>query len=296
MLDSKTDVKYMTVDEYYDDAFNIDTAEVFRFYGLDATTINKLNRVSHSGIADKENSAIEGGDNADNGGLYGYEFSKGLHYITYDDKLELMRFTLPLRTKSDMLESLLSQVNFGADASVDAGNSADREAIFNNLKHGPSGSDSSADSITATPDPAFIQQLLQRYYSNYNKNIPVILIHSIMLGILRSPHLSFEDKINHFKTLELLAIVTFFNFRSNLKKYLRLKKIKVELVDLVINESKRINGGSVKTLQWALWKIVSVHHEKDYKEELDRWKVELEFMKRERKGFWSPECNGSWNP
>ncbi|GMF02238.1 unnamed protein product [Ambrosiozyma monospora] len=30
MLDSKTDVKYMTVDEYYDDAFNIDTAECHR--------------------------------------------------------------------------------------------------------------------------------------------------------------------------------------------------------------------------------------------------------------------------
>lgn len=71
-------------------------------------------------------------------------------------------------------------------------------------------------------------------------------------------------------------------------QYVRFKEFRTMLVDLVIQESKRSNSGSLKTLNWAMNKITNSSNLKNYKEDLNRWTNELNNMKERQIGFWNP--------
>ncbi|AWU78111.1 uncharacterized protein C5L36_0E01740 [Pichia kudriavzevii] len=143
-------------------------------------------------------------------------------------------------------------------------------------------------------NPFVVDFLINRLFTEYDSRIPVSLIHSIMIGVIKSEgKLKFTEKIDLIKILDVLASTIYKGASSRANSYLfmqyvRFKEFRTMLVDLVIQESKRSNSGSLKTLNWAMNKITNSSNLKNYKEDLNRWTNELNNMKERQIGFWNP--------
>lgn len=152
-------------------------------------------------------------------------------------------------------------------------------------------------------NPLFIDKLIVKLFEDYNDLIPISLLHSAMIGIIKSNHpkVDFVDKINIIKVIDCMASMIYSGGAKRSKSYLFMKHVKfmefrIKLVNLVIDESKRTNSGSLKTLSWAMNKIVNSPKLDGYKRHFDKWTNELNNMKDAKVGFWNPSnVHNIWN-
>ncbi|KAG0673046.1 hypothetical protein C6P42_003019 [Pichia californica] len=151
-------------------------------------------------------------------------------------------------------------------------------------------------------NPILIDKLINRLYFEYNDRIPIILIHSAMIGLIKSKNnekIKFNEKINLIKILDKIITIIYSTSSKKVYSYLfmncvKFKQFRINLVDLIINESKITNSGSIKTLNWAINKISYSPNMKEYKNSFERWNNELNNMKDSKIGFWNPENKGKW--
>lgn len=180
---------------------------------------------------------------------------------TSKEKERLLRFYGPVRVKSLMIESIIES------------------------------------------NPFFIDKLIVKLFEDYTDLIPISLLHSAMIGIIRSknPDFDFNDKINVIKVIDVIVSMIYSGGSKRSKSYLFMKHVKyveyrTALVDLIIKESKRSNSGSLKTLNWAMNKIVNSPNLEGYKKYFNRWTNELNNMKESKVGFWNPSnINNIWD-
>lgn len=178
---------------------------------------------------------------------------------TVREKERLVRFYSPLRLKGMLIESLIMR------------------------------------------NPKLIDAIVRRLYVEYETRIPVSLLHSAMLGIIKSEQreVGFIEKINVIKVLDTLASLIYSTASHKVHSYLfmncvRFREFRIELVDMIIEESKRSNSGSLKTLNWAVNKITNTPNMIQYKNEFARWTNDLNNMKEMKVGFWNPGNTGKW--
>lgn len=179
---------------------------------------------------------------------------------TFREKERLIKMFSPLRVKHKLVESLIKQ------------------------------------------KPELIDAMIRRLFIEYRECIPISLIHSCMIGIIRSEEtkeFGFNEKINLLKVLDLLVSIIYSKSSKKAHSYLfmyivRFKEFRIRLVDMIINESKKSNSGSLKTLNWAINKITGTINMSQYKKEFDRWTNELNNMKESKIGFWNPHNAGKW--
>lgn len=150
-------------------------------------------------------------------------------------------------------------------------------------------------------NPKLIDAVIRRLYVEYETRIPVSLLHSAMIGMIKSDvrEVDFADKVNVIKILDTLASIIYSTASQKVHSYLfmncvRFSEFRIRLVDMVIAESKRSNSGSLKTLNWAVNKITNTPNMNRYKNEFARWTNELNNMKETRAGFWDPGNTGKW--
>lgn len=150
-------------------------------------------------------------------------------------------------------------------------------------------------------NPKLIDAVIRRLYVEYETRIPVSLLHSAMIGMIKSDvrEVDFADKVNVIKILDTLASIIYSTASQKVHSYLfmncvRFREFRIRLVDMVIAESKRSNSGSLKTLNWAVNKITNTPNMNRYKNEFARWTNELNNMKEMRAGFWDPGNTGKW--
>ncbi|GAV28523.1 hypothetical protein PMKS-001994 [Pichia membranifaciens] len=178
---------------------------------------------------------------------------------TVREKERLVRFYSPLRLKGMLIESLIMR------------------------------------------NPVLIDAVVRRLYVEYESRIPVSLLHSAMIGMIKSDNkeVGFIDKINVIKVLDTLASIIYSTASHKVHSYLfmncvRFREFRIDLVDMIIEESKRSNSGSLKTLNWAVNKITNTPNMNQYKNEFAKWTNELNNMKEMRVGFWDPRNTGKW--
>lgn len=151
-------------------------------------------------------------------------------------------------------------------------------------------------------NPQLIDMVIRRLFTEYDSRIPVSLIHSAMIGLIKSncDKIGFMDKIHLVRVLDVLVSVIYSGASKRTYSYLfmkfvRFKDYRVSLVDLIIKESSNTDSGSLKTLNWAMNKITDSSNLKEYKADLDRWTNELNNMKESQTGFWNPSnARGRW--
>lgn len=137
-------------------------------------------------------------------------------------------------------------------------------------------------------EPNSVDELVEKYYKDFHGDIPLTLLHSMMLGVLKSNDVPFEDKINKFKNLEKLAALIYDTDKdSNFRRYVRYKSVHVALINAIIDESSRINGGSLDTLSWAFKKFVNTPDVAKYSPWMKQWMKRLRVMKEQGSGFWN---------
>lgn len=152
-------------------------------------------------------------------------------------------------------------------------------------------------------NPTIIDALIRRLFIEYNNRIPVILIHSCMIGIIKSKsnQIAFTEKINLIKVLDVIVSMIYNGATKRKNSYLfmnyvKFKEFRVLLIDLILKESKTSNSGSLKTLNWAMNKITNSPNLNKYKSDLNRWTNELNNMRELKLGFWNPLNEiGKWN-
>ncbi|GMM44801.1 hypothetical protein DAPK24_013760 [Pichia kluyveri] len=151
-------------------------------------------------------------------------------------------------------------------------------------------------------NPLAIDDLIRRLYLQYDTCIPIVLIHNAMIGLLKSKsnNIDFISKINLIKILDIIIplIYTGGALRAHTYYYMKLvnfQKFKILLVDEIINESLKKNGGSLKTLNWAMKKITSSPNLFKYEEAFKRWDNILNNMKDSKVGFWNPSNDNRWD-
>lgn len=137
--------------------------------------------------------------------------------------------------------------------------------------------------------PQDVDRVIRVVFEDYEQEPPVGLIHSIMIGVIRSPHMAFRDKINVVKMLDRASAMVYEGTHTQVfKLHVRFTQVKVELVELVVREAARINGGSLRTLNWAMKKIINMENLGKYGAHLAAWNERLTNMRETRRGFWAP--------
>ncbi|TID22514.1 hypothetical protein CANINC_003289 [Pichia inconspicua] len=186
-------------------------------------------------------------------GLANKELNELRKRYTKKEKEKLLRFFGPIRVKCILIESIIEK------------------------------------------NPLFIDKLIVKLYEDYDDLIPVSLLHSAMIGIIKSndPKIDFVEKINIIKVIDHMIAMIYSSGAKRSNSYLFMRHVKflkfrTELVDLIINESKKSNSGSLKTLNWAMKKIINAPNLKDYKKHINKWTNELNNMKDAKIGFWNP--------
>jgi hypothetical protein len=180
---------------------------------------------------------------------------------TFKEKERLIRLYSPLRMKSLLIESIVEK------------------------------------------NPKVIDAIIRRLFVEYNSRIPISLIHSCMIGIIKSNEneIEFVDKINLIKVLDVIVSVIYNGASKRTHSYLfmncvRFREFRTLLVSAIINESKKTNSGSLKTLNWAMNKITNSPNLDNYKDDLNKWTNELNNMRELKVGFWNPSNQyGKWN-
>jgi len=144
------------------------------------------------------------------------------------------------------------------------------------------------DIISRYPNMLF--ELLSYYYQIYNGDVPLTLIHSMILGIFKS-NIAYNMKLELFKKLEKLgAMINGLNDSSLFHYYVRFKDVHIALVDLIIQHARECEKGSLMTLSWALKKFIRTPNVSQYDSSMKRWVQILKKMKDEHTGFWSNTC------
>lgn len=141
------------------------------------------------------------------------------------------------------------------------------------------------DLISRYPDR--VPKLIAYYYQTYNGDIPLTLIHSMMIGIFKSKN-TFNTKLELFKRLEKLGAMIYDSNDSSLFHcYVRFKDVHIALVDLIIKDAKVSGKGSLVTLSWGLRKFIRTPNISQYGSSMKRWVLTLQEMKVGHTEFWS---------
>lgn len=138
-------------------------------------------------------------------------------------------------------------------------------------------------------EPRLVDPMIEKIFEDYKNKPPVILIQSMMIGLIKSPNLKFKEKINLVKVMDKICAIIYDDKHSQMfKLQVRFTEMKVELVYLIINESAKINGGSLRTLNWAMKKVINLDNLSKYNNQLNNWNNMLTNMRETKTGFWNP--------
>ncbi|KAG7879762.1 hypothetical protein KL905_001256 [Ogataea polymorpha] len=128
-------------------------------------------------------------------------------------------------------------------------------------------------------NPHLVDKVLEKYYMDYDTDIPPALIHQMMICIMESKF-SFSEKLQVYRYLDKLALLL--SHRSAYYvKYRRQKRATEVLIDKIISESWK-EGYNHKLL-------ISILKKKQYlklEDQSHRWSAMLENMKSNKDGFW----------
>ncbi|QPG77350.1 hypothetical protein FOA43_004762 [Brettanomyces nanus] len=145
-------------------------------------------------------------------------------------------------------------------------------------------------------EPELVDHMVRDYYRDYRGDIPLALIHSIMLGVLKCKRLAFEEKIEKFKNLEKLGALIFDSNKStSFRRYVRFKEVHIALINTIIDESSRTNSGSLDILSWGFKKFINTPNVGKYSPWMKRWMKRLNLMREQGSGFWNDgNTSHSW--
>lgn len=191
------------------------------------------------------------------------KMSKAKKHYSFREKERLMRLYSPLRLKGLMIESLVRA------------------------------------------NPIVIDAIVRRLFVEYDDRIPISLLQHAAVGLMESGNkkanvvITFTDKVNVIKILDVITSIIYTGGSNKSQSYLFMKyvefrRFRVALVDMIIGESIRIDGGSLKTLNWAMKKITSSPNLHEYENAFSRWNNTLNNMKEQQIGFWNPRNTGHW--
>lgn len=143
-------------------------------------------------------------------------------------------------------------------------------------------------------NPYCVDEVMFEIFEQYDYKPPVTLIQSVMIGIIQSKKINFSEKMNLIKGMDKIVTIVYYdiNHSQTFKLHVRFAEYKISLVNLVMIESERINGGDLKTLNWAMKRIINMDNLSKYKRHLGIWQGKLRNMKATRTGFWSD--NNRW--
>ncbi|ODV86857.1 hypothetical protein CANARDRAFT_21845 [[Candida] arabinofermentans NRRL YB-2248] len=140
-----------------------------------------------------------------------------------------------------------------------------------------------------TENPEYHTDIMDKLLTDYNYDVPLSLVHAIVIGLLRSRVTSLESKIEFFKYYEKLSIMISEN-TNGLRRYSgRFNMMKVELIDAIILEAVKTNRGSLITLAWALKKVDNEPGRPAKEVNSQRWHEQISQMRREHTGFFHPD-------
>ncbi|VEU23534.1 DEKNAAC104678 [Brettanomyces naardenensis] len=138
--------------------------------------------------------------------------------------------------------------------------------------------------------PEYVDQLVRKYYEDYNGDIPLTLIHSMMLGILKCKNLELDEKIEKFKNLEKLGALIFdSNKKFHFRIYVRFKDVHIALINAIIDDSLKTNSGSLDILSWGFKKFINTPNVDKYSPWMKEWMKRLNIMREQGSGFWNAE-------
>ncbi|KAG7884082.1 hypothetical protein KL938_001954 [Ogataea parapolymorpha] len=128
-------------------------------------------------------------------------------------------------------------------------------------------------------NPHLIDKVLEKYYTDYDTDIPPALIHQMMICIMESK-ISFSEKLQVYRYLDKLALLL--SHRSTYYvKYRRQKRATEVLIDKIISDSWK-EGYNHKLLISTLKKKQYLKFE----DQSPKWSAMLENMKSNKDGFW----------
>lgn len=137
--------------------------------------------------------------------------------------------------------------------------------------------------------PKLVDPMIEKIFNDYANKPPVLLIQSMMIGVIKTPNLKFREKIDLIKVMDKICTIVYDDKHSQMfKLQVRFTEMRIALVFLIINESNRINGGSLRTLNWAMKKIINMDNLSKYNNQLSGWNNRLSNMKETKTGFWNP--------
>lgn len=139
--------------------------------------------------------------------------------------------------------------------------------------------------------PDSINDVVKRYYEFYNGDIPLTLIHSIMLGLLNNSDLPLADRLERFRRLDRLSSMIQSSSKDPLfLQYVRFKRVHIALINAIIDDAKRTNNGRLANLNWGLKQFINKRNVDKYAPWMKQWTETLEDMRRQGSGFWSKDA------
>ncbi|KAG7826328.1 hypothetical protein KL909_000380 [Ogataea angusta] len=127
--------------------------------------------------------------------------------------------------------------------------------------------------------PHLIDKVLDKYYTDYDTDIPPALIHQMMICIMESKF-SFSEKLQVYRYLDKLALLLS-RGSTIYAKYRRQRRATEVLIDKIITDSWK-EGYNHKLLISTLKKKRYLK----FDDQSHRWSAMLENMKLHKDGFW----------